>query len=184
MRPRFTFDSLVPGMGFGFLALVGAVLPGGVAIGQVVGLEPNNGIVHVRTFRPGSDPECNRPDIGFILMLFTSFRRSVRFLHAHGPVPNDVWPILSAWRERHALGQVGAFVPSALAGRRDGLANSSRVRAHAILTTHTSNTRSSSLHRALLPSASSRSPACPSSRWKPPNPGMQRTAALAADARR
>ena len=111
MRPRFTFDSLVPGMGFGFSGPRRfLVLPGGVAIGQVVGLEPHSGIVHVRTFRPGSDPERHRPDIGFIPMLFTSFRRSVRFLHAHGPVPNDVWPVLSTWRERHALGQVGAFV--------------------------------------------------------------------------
>ncbi len=108
---RIAFEELSPGMWFGYAGpRVLGLLPGGVAVGQVIGLDPGHGVVHVRTFRPvGADPLEQRPEILHIPFLFSAFRASVRFLDAVGPVPASVWPSLSAWRERRASGEVGAF---------------------------------------------------------------------------
>jgi len=107
------FDDLRPGM---FFVYAGPrrwfVLPTAGA-GQILGLEPEHGVVHVRLFWPAPDTEDGserlEPAVGHLPILWSRFRSSLRQLLDHRPVPLDARESLLSWRARRAKDEVGAF---------------------------------------------------------------------------
>ena len=81
--------------------------------GQILGLEPEHGVVHVRLFWPAPDTEdgreCLEPSVGHLPILWSRFQSSLRELVDHRPVPVDARESLLAWRARRAKDEVGAF---------------------------------------------------------------------------
>ena len=106
-------DDLRPGM---FFVYAGPrrwfVLPTAGA-GQILGLEPEHGVVHVRLFWPAPDSEDGGERleiaVGHLPILWSRFQASLRELLDRRPVPLDARESLLSWRDRRAKGEVGAF---------------------------------------------------------------------------
>lgn len=80
------------------------------AIGQVLGIEPEHGVVHVRTFAESPEDESSLDvDIAHLPILYSAFERSVIELLQERDSPDDWWSSLHAWRNRRREGTAGAF---------------------------------------------------------------------------
>lgn len=83
-------------------------------LGQIVGLDLEKGVVHLRIFwTPGDENEQReRLDlvaIGHLPIVFSQFMASSPEAIEKHAVPSDCWNSISTWRERHKNGEVGAF---------------------------------------------------------------------------
>ena len=80
------------------------------ALGQVLGIEPEHGVVHVRTYAESQGDESSLDvDIAHLPILFSAFERSVIELLQQRDSPDDWWNSLHSWRTRHREGAAGAF---------------------------------------------------------------------------
>jgi hypothetical protein len=79
-------------------------------VGKVIGVEPDHGVAHVRTYVSG-DSEDDDPgiDIGHLPILTSELLKSIAKLHEVGRVDEDCWETVGAWRRRRSAGEVGAF---------------------------------------------------------------------------
>ena len=81
----------------------------GVAVGRVIGLDAEVGVVHVRTYRTSQNDAPPEPEIAHLPILFSRLEESLhstRGVQAFDPSSLDS---VSAWRARHHRGEVGAF---------------------------------------------------------------------------
>jgi hypothetical protein len=107
------FDDLKPGMFFVYRGPRRWLFFPSAGAGQIIGLEPQHGVVHVRLYWPAAanagEEERLEVTVGHLPILWSCFEGSLRELMDVGPVPVDARPSLLAWRERRARGEVGAF---------------------------------------------------------------------------
>ena len=88
----------------------GLLLQRGLAVGKVIGVEPDRGIVHVRTCISGdSDEDVPRVSIGHIPILVSELLKSIAQLQQVGQVDVDCWETINLWRRRNSSGDIGAF---------------------------------------------------------------------------
>lgn len=109
-RRHFTIGDLTPGQFFTYRGPSRLGFGGGFAVGQVVGVESAIGIVHVSTFFDSpQDPNALDVEIGFLPILFSAFKKSVRELKEERQLPANRLSLVQSWRGRLAAGEAGAF---------------------------------------------------------------------------
>jgi len=83
-------------------------------LGQIIGLDQEEGVVHVRIFWTPADEGDLREGldlvaVGHLPIVFSKFLASSPEAVEKHPVPQDCRSSIAAWRARHAQGEVGAF---------------------------------------------------------------------------
>ena len=73
---------------------------------QMLSIESQGGIVHVRVF---ANDTFNPISVGHIPILASKLVRDIKEKLEHRPVPVDSWTALNQWRELHVSGTAGAF---------------------------------------------------------------------------
>ena len=77
--------------------------------GQVLSLEPDIGVVHVRVFAFSGDSSVLAGSIGHLPILASRLSPTIVSETGQEPVPTACWPFLNAWREAHGRNLAGAF---------------------------------------------------------------------------
>jgi hypothetical protein len=83
-------------------------------LAQIVGLDLEEGVVHLRIFWTPENEDDPREGldlvaVGHLPIVLSQFMASSPEAVEKHPVPSDCWNAISAWRERHKKGEVGAF---------------------------------------------------------------------------
>jgi hypothetical protein len=80
----------------------------GIAIGLILAVDPEWGIIHIRTYKDvGGEPLV---DIQHLPMLFSAFRKSLDSIVRSDPLKENAhWETLNLWRRRARQGEVGGF---------------------------------------------------------------------------
>jgi hypothetical protein len=86
----------------------------GIGLGQVIGVDVEHGVIHVRVFFANVDDDDPREGrdlvaVGHLPILLSKWKASAPELVEKHPVPPDSGESIAAWRDRHRRGEVGAF---------------------------------------------------------------------------
>ena len=82
----------------------------GLALGVIVGLQEEKGIVLVRTFETRGDDE-SIVSIGFIPVTYKSFKKSLHRVYDDRVIEvKDAWREIQIWREDYLAGRAGVFI--------------------------------------------------------------------------
>jgi hypothetical protein len=80
----------------------------GFGMAQILALDAHIGVVHVRIFSP--DEALDHPEvIGHLPILGSRLAASVKRVVEKQSPPTRFRPFLAEWRDKHALGEAGAF---------------------------------------------------------------------------
>ena len=77
--------------------------------GQVLSLEPADGIVHVRVFAIGENATVLAGSVGHVPILASRRAPTIVSETEPGQVPSNSWPSIISWREAHGRNSAGAF---------------------------------------------------------------------------
>ena len=80
-----------------------------VALGRVIALDVDEGIAHVRTYRPSPSPERLDVDVAHIPILCSSLVKSMQSVLRVQPPDASDYCAVHSWRDRHKKREVGAF---------------------------------------------------------------------------
>ncbi len=105
------FDQLKPGQVFEFSGpRVPPFFLRGTCVGVILGLEIQNGIVHVMTFRPtGVNEESARPDIMHLPVCYSAWRNGFRKFLCEEKLESEHLNSVQQWREAFSNDEAGAF---------------------------------------------------------------------------
>lgn len=78
------------------------------AIGEVLAIDEEHGIVHVRTLKSNAETGP-KVDIGHIPVLFRQLARDLVEVVGRASPDVESWETVNEFRRRHAAGEVGAF---------------------------------------------------------------------------
>lgn len=80
-----------------------------VAVGRVIALDADDGIAHVRTYRPSPSTERLDVDVAHIPILCSSLAKSMQSVIRVQPPDAGDFDKIQRWRSRHYRREVGAF---------------------------------------------------------------------------
>lgn len=105
------FDQLKPGQVFEFAGpRVPPFFLRGSCVGVILGLEIQNGIVHVMTFRPKeTDEESAEPDIMHLPICYSAWRNGFRRFLCEERLESEHLEAMQQWRKAASRDEVGAF---------------------------------------------------------------------------